>query len=656
MLTPLDTLHVRRALLIMKIGSRSTSTIWAAASLLLLSQLACGRGSNSSDDLEDDDVVGGSGSVAGSSNPGGGNVSHPGGGNAATAGSGGASASAGSEPNPTAGSANGGSGGSGGVVKPLWPDGRGPSVAFTTYEAEAMDTNGVKTVPTRAFGRASTEASGRQAVTLSTVGQQVVFENKEPSNSIVVRYSIPDGGHDYWTTLSVFVDGVPRGKLSLTSRYSWTYGAEDAFNKPNQEDKGAGNDHHFYDEAHALIGDIPVGAKVALRKEAGDSAAYYTIDLVEMELVGGAIAKPANAVSITDCGAKADDNQDDSVAIQECIDEAQAFGKPLYIPEGTFQSYSKPLSGQALTIQGAGMWRSAIVGFNAQIDCWGAGGCKFSDFGLFGDTVARDDASPETGFRGNLSNSVIKNVWIEHLKVGIWPSKSTGNLLVSGVRARNLMADGVNLYNGTHDSIVENSHFRNTGDDAIAIWSHGFESPGPSRANVIRKNYVQVPWKANCFGVYGGADNEIEDNVCADTVQYPGMFFAAQFDSMPFTGTTEVSRNTLLRCGGNAYNHTHGAIKFHADQGPVGNIKVTDLDIIAPTNSAVHVQGGNVIDKVWLNDVTIQDPGQASFFLNEGSKGALDAVKVTATGGNPGVVNDSGGAFNLIKGAGSTGW
>jgi hypothetical protein len=218
------------------------------------------------------------------------------------------------------------------------------------------------------------------------------------------------------------------------------------------------------------------------------------------------------------------------------------------------------------------------------------------------------------------------------------------------------MADGVNFYNGAHDSVVENSHFRNTGDDAIAAWSHSYESPGPSRNNVFRKNYIQVPWKANCFGIYGGQDNTIEDNVCADTVQYPGIFFAAQFDAHGFTGTTEVNRNTLLRAGGNAYNHTHGALKFHADQGPVGNIKVTYLDIIDPTNSGVHVQGGNVIDKVWLNDVTIQNPAQGSFFLNSGAHGALDAVGVVVTGGNPGVVNDSNGAFNLFKGAGSTGW
>jgi hypothetical protein len=519
-----------------------------------------------------------------------------------------------------------------------------------------METNGMKTVPTRAFGRLSGEASGRQAVTFTATGHQVAFKTKEASNSIVVRYSIPDGGHDYYSTLGVFVDGASRGKLHLTSRYSWTYGPEDAFNKPQQEDKGAGNDHHFYDEAHALIGDIPVGATVILRKEADDTAATITVDLVEMEQVGGPLPAPANAVSIKDCGAVPDDNKDDSDAIQKCIDQAAAYNKVLYIPPGQFQSFTKTLSAQSVTIRGAGMWYSSIVGFNAQINCFGNGACKYYDFALFGDTVARDDASPETAIRGNLSNSIVQNIWIEHLKVGIWPDKGSGPIAITSVRIRNLMADGVNFYNGTHDSFVENSHFRNTGDDALAMWSDTFMSPGPNKNNVFRKNYVQVPWKANCFGIYGGQDNKIEDNVCADTTQYPGMFFAAQFNAFPFTGDTQANRNTLLRAGGNAYNHTHGALKFHADQGPVGNIHINTLDIIDPTNAGIHVEGGNIIDKVWLNTVSIQNPGQASFYLNAGSQGSLDAVKVTSAGGNSPVVNDAGGKFSLIKGDGSTGW
>jgi Pectate lyase superfamily protein len=638
----------------MKTQSHGTWALALSAGLLLLGQVACGRGNNTDDEGDGPDGTGATTAAGGS-------IANPQAGSSSVAGSalatgGAAPATGGTGPVGTAGTMSATGGGMGGPAKPIWPDGRGPSVAFTTYEAEAMDTNATKTVASRAFGRLSGEASGRQAVTLSQTGHQVAFKTKDASNSIVVRYSIPDGGHDYWTTLGVFVDGVSRGKLKLTTRYSWTYGGDDVFNKPQQEDKNSGSEHHFYDEAHAIIGDIPASATVILRKEADDTAAAITIDLVEMELVGAPLPQPTGSISIKDCGAVADDNQDDSNAIQNCIDQAQSLNKVLYIPPGQFQSYSKTLSAQKVTIRGAGMWYSAILGFHAQINCWGAGACKYYDFALFGDTVLRDDASPETGFRGNLSGSVIENIWIEHLKVGIWPDKGSGPLAVTSVRIRNLMADGVNFYNGAHDSFVENSHFRNTGDDAIAAWSDTYMSPGPSKNNVFRKNYIQIPWKANCFGIYGGQDNKIEDNVCADTVQYPGMFFAEQFNAHPFTGTTEVNRNTLLRAGGNAYNHTHGALKFHADQAPVGNIKVSTLDIIDPTNSGVHVQGGNVIDKVWLNTVTITNPGQASFYLNAGSQGSLDAVGVVVTGGNPGVINESGGKFNLIKGTGSSGW
>ncbi len=544
----------------MKIVSRSTWAVSVAAGLLLIGQVACGPGSNSDDGKQEPagtdavggsaNLVGGAGSVGGSAAPVGGAASVGGGGGTKPLGTGGSITTGGMT----------GAGGMGGPVKPIWPDGRGPSVAFTTYEA----------------------------VTLSQTGQQVAFKTKAASNSIVVRYSVPDGGHDYWTTLGVFVDGTSRGKLQLTSRYSWTYGDDSVFNKPPQEDKGSGNEHHFFDEAHALIGEIPVGSSVVLRKEADDTASAITVDLVEIEQVGGPLAQPANSISIKECGAVPDDTQDDSNAIQKCIDQAQGLNKVVFIPPGRFQSFGKTLSAQKVTIRGAGMWYSSIVGFHAQINCWGDGACKYYDFALFGDTVLRDDASPETGFRGNLSNSVIENIWIEHLKVGIWPDRGSGPLAVTSVRIRNLMADGVNFYNGTHDSYVENSHFRNTGDDAIAAWSDTHLSSGPSKNNVFRKNYIQIPWKANCFGIYGGHDNRIEDNVCADTVQYPGMFFAEQFSSHAFTGTTEANRNTLLRAGGNAYNHTHGALKFHADQAPVGNIKINTLDIIDPTNAGVH--------------------------------------------------------------------
>jgi hypothetical protein len=626
--------------------SRSRWTpLLVAAGLLALSSAACSRADGDTPSVG----AGGSGNVgSGAASPGGvGNGS----GGSVTPG-GGAGGSAGS----VVGGGSAGMVGSGGAVMPEQPDflaERGLSFPFATYEAETMTTNGLVTDASRQPGVVQAEASGRRAVRLLASGSYVEFQNLYQANSIVVRYSTPDAGLENWVTLSVFVNGESRGKLNLTTRYSWSYGGEEVFNKPGQKDSSQGSPHHFWDEAHALIGDVPAGATVTVRKEAEDTATYH-VDFVEMEQVPEPLPQPAGSISLTDCGATPNDAGDDTAALQTCVNMAQ--GKGLYIPAGAFQTYGAPIVVPAnVTISGAGMWHSSVNGYGAQFRCDG-GGCQFKDFSAFGDTVSRDDATEETFLRGNGNGCVVENVWVEHVKLGVWTDKATNGLTVKNSRFRNLHADGVNFYNGTLNSVVEGSHFRNTGDDAIAAWSHTWESPGPSHANTWRKNYIQLPWRANCFGIYGGADNTIEDNVCADVVMYPGMFFARQFDSHDFTGMTNVTRNTILRAGGSAYEHTHGALKFHADQGPVANITVTDMDIVDPTYSGVHAQGPGVVSSVWLNDVTITNPGNASFFLNAGSQGSLDAVSVVVSGGVPAVLDESEGAFNLIKGSGSSGW
>ena len=142
----------------MKTQSRSTWALALSAGLLLLVQAACGRGNNADDEGDSPDGTGATTSAGGSS-------SNPQAGASSVAGSvvttgGAAPTTAGTGPVSMAGTTSTtggvtGAGGMGGPTKPIWPDGRGPSVAFTTYEAEAMDTNAMKTVVSRAFGRLS---------------------------------------------------------------------------------------------------------------------------------------------------------------------------------------------------------------------------------------------------------------------------------------------------------------------------------------------------------------------------------------------------------------------------------------------------------------------------------------------------------------------
>ena len=531
------------------------------------------------------------------------------------------------------------------------PERRGATLPYEEYQAEDGDTNGTHIGPSRAFGDPAAEASQRRAVRLDATGQYVRVMSKTIANSIVIRYAIPDKGEgtESWSTLSVYVNGAMRAKLPLTSRWSWTYGD---FGNPSPNDPMQGKPHHFYDEARALIGDLPAGATVAVQKDSDDAAAYYIIDLIDLEQVAAPLPQPANSIPITDCGATPDDDSDDGAAIQQCIDRARTQGRSLYIPQGTFRSIAKALSVDNVTIRGAGMWHSIISGFSARFDCYG-NGCKYYDFAVSGDTVVRDDKSPESAFSGVTGDgTVLENIWAEHSKTGYWVGPNANNLVIRRSRFRNLYADGINLWKGTSNSIIEQCHFRNTGDDAIASWS---PSDGAASVNnVLRFNTIQIPWMANCFGLYGGTAHRVEDNVCEDVVQYPGILLARQFGSLPFAGMTQIVRNSLIRAGGPAYGQEQGAIKFHADEAAMGGFLVRDLTIQEATFSGIHLQGGHRIDNLRFENIAVNAPGTSGIRVNHDANGAAVAHGLVVTRG--GLDDQSRGVFTWTREAGNSGW
>ncbi|HWO65558.1 MAG TPA: mycodextranase, partial [Umezawaea sp.] len=61
--------------------------------------------------------------------------------------------------------------------------GNGATVPFTEYEAEAAATNGNRVGPDHTQGSLASEASGRQAITLSGQGKYVEFTLTKPANS-----------------------------------------------------------------------------------------------------------------------------------------------------------------------------------------------------------------------------------------------------------------------------------------------------------------------------------------------------------------------------------------------------------------------------------------------------------------------------------------
>jgi hypothetical protein len=532
---------------------------------------------------------------------------------------------------------------------------RGATVPWIEYEAEAGQTNAEILAPDRTFGAIAAESSGRSAVKLTSTGQYVQFTSLKEANSVVVRFVIPDSedGTGLEATISLYVNDVFRQKIHVTSKYAWSYGGEEeTFNIP-----AMGGAHHFYDEARALVDNIPAGAAVKLQKDADDTANFYVIDLIDLEQVAAPKTKPEGYISIVDCGAVPNDGLDDGAAIRLCINKARTAKTGVWIPAGTFESSVIPFDVSDVTIQGAGMWYSTLHGMYARFNCTG-NNCRFYDFAILGETILRDDKSSENGFNGGAgTGSRLENIWVEHTKVGYWVgSGNTNGLVIINSRFRNLYADGVNFCNGTSNSVVENSHFRNTGDDAIASWSP--KGSGVNTNNVFRFNTVQVPWRANCIAIYGGADNKIEDNLCYDVVTYPGILIAQQFNSNSFGGTTLIQRNSLVRAGGPMFHNDHGALKIWADQGEITGVVIKDLLIDSSTFMGIEIEGSYPINSTSIEDVQIQNPGTEGIMLHSNLSGVVEFSSVSVI--NPGkeaLTNNSPKLkFTLIKGSGNEGW
>jgi hypothetical protein len=532
---------------------------------------------------------------------------------------------------------------------------RGASLPWLEYEAETGKTNAAILAPDRKFGTLASESSGRSAVRLDKTGQYVQLKTRAAANSIVVRFVIPDteDGAGQQASLSLYVNNVFRQKLQLTSRYAWSYGGEElTFNAPK-----AGGAHHFYDETHALVGDIPAGATIKLQKDADDSAAYYVVDLIDLEQVAAPKTSPSGYLSlVADCGAVPDDAKDDGDAIQTCIDKARSAKTGVWIPVGTFESSTHGFDVSDVSLQGAGMWYSTIHGKFARFNCTG-NNCRYFDFAISGETVLRDDKSPENGFNGGAgSGSRLENIWVEHTKVGYWVGGATNGLIITGSRFRDLFADGVNFCNGTSNSLVENSHFRNTGDDALASWSP--KGSGVNTGNVFRFNTVQIPWRANCFAIYGGKDNAIEDNLCSDVVTYPGILVAQQFNSNPFDGLTSIQRNSLIRAGGPMFHSEHGALKIWAAQGEISGLVIKDILIDSPTFTGIELQGSYSLKSAIFEHIQIKQAGTNGIYLSSNLNGEATFSFINITGSQKeAVLNYSPKLlFKLNLGPGNNGW
>ncbi|MFC4101251.1 carbohydrate-binding protein [Paenibacillus xanthanilyticus] len=531
---------------------------------------------------------------------------------------------------------------------------RGATLPYQELEAEAGTTNGQVLAENRTYLTLQSEASGRRAVKLSTTGQYVQWTAPKAANSLVVRYSLPDAsaGGGINSTLSLYVNGAKAQTLNLSSKYAWTYG-----DYPYNDNPAGGNGHRFFDESRFLTANIPAGATVKLQKDSGDTAASYTIDLIDLEQVDAAYGMPANFVSIASFGAVAGDAGDDTQAIRDAIASAKSTGKAgVWIPAGTFRMNDR-VNVDNVHVRGAGMWHTNLQGTGGKGGFYGTGSSvKVTDLAITGDSLYRNDSADHAAFEGNFgTGSLIQNVWVEHTKVGYWIQSGTDGLFVAGGRVRNTWADGVNLHGGVRNTTISHLSVRNTGDDAFAMWSDGSANENCA----FRYNTAQVPVLANTFALYGGKDNKILDNIGSDTVTASsGIVVSTRFNAVAFSGTTEVKRNTLNRTGGwePNWNTSFGGLWIYAEnQSITAPVVVDTLELNGSTYEGIKLSYNQTISNITFNNVKINSAGTYGLVF-DGVNGTGNFSNVTVTGAASGGLLNPNNQYTIVRGAGNSGW
>ncbi|MEV6117022.1 discoidin domain-containing protein [Streptomyces sp. NPDC052109] len=525
----------------------------------------------------------------------------------------------------------------------------GAGLPFTSVEAESATTTGTKIGPDYTQGTLASEASGRQAVRL-TSGQRVEFTVPRAANAVNLSYSVPDGQTG---SLNVYVNGTKLAKtLPVTSKYSyidtgWIPGAKQ---------------HHFFDNARMLLGqNVQPGDKVAFES----TGTQVTVDVADFEQVAAAAAQPAGSVSVVSKGADPSGNGDSTQAFRDAIAAAQ--GGTVWIPPGDYKITSSLNGVQNVTLQGAGSWYSVVHTSRFIDQSSSSGNVHIKDFAVMGEVTERVDSSPDNFVNGSLGpNSSVSGMWIQHMKCGMWLTGTNDNLVVENNRILDTTADGINLNGTAKGVVVRNNFLRNQGDDSLAMWS----LYSPDTNSSFENNTISQPNLANGIAIYGGTDISVKNNLISDTnalgsgIAISNQKFMDPFS--PLSGTITVDGNTLVRTGAinPNWNHPMGALRVDSyDSAINATVNITNTTITdSPYSAFEFVSGGGQgypVRNVNVTGATVQNTG--TVVVQAETQGAATFKNVTATQvGAAGVYNcpypANSGSFALTDGGGNSGW
>ncbi|MDR1403516.1 MAG: right-handed parallel beta-helix repeat-containing protein [Tannerellaceae bacterium] len=537
---------------------------------------------------------------------------------------------------------------------------------YKRYEAEPgkCAANGLFLSPACTQTELQSEASNAAAIRLVHKGAYIQWKNDEAADGMVVRFSIPDSPSGTGTKgyVSLYVNDAFIQRITLDSYWAWQYALLTGQTYPDNlpaENKFARM--RFDDVRIKLPDQIPCGATFKLVKEDADDVPY-TIDYVELEPV-----PPARSfASIPDVG-KVEYHAGKAGSLEAFI--AANGGKTIYIPPGKYTVNERiVLSEPGTKLIGAGMWYTEIY-FSAppdREDTFAKRGIQSdrSDIvidGLYITTANNRryyvfngrNGQAGKGLMGSFgSNSVIKNVWIEHFECGGWID-GADNLAVRHCRFRNQYADGINLSLGSRNSVVEHCSFRNNGDDDMASWSRG---QSMCENVTFQYNTAENNWRASSVGFFGGKGHKALNLVILDpmeaalrvTTDFPGREFS-DGDFIVYDGISVYrggGRPGPLGFYGDIINGAaSGAIHITSYlQYDIRNIKFSNIDLYHSKYDAIFIDSRNekTIASLYFENIHIYGAARHGISFNDAAGEAFycnvvfDRVGAGSLGSIPG--------------------
>jgi Concanavalin A-like lectin/glucanases superfamily/Fibronectin type III domain len=482
----------------------------------------------------------------------------------------------------------------------------GATTPFTSVEAESGFVGGGATVvsltsaPTNQYSSPELEASGHAYVQLTAVGQYVQWTNStgQSITAVNVRSCIPDapGGGGITSTIDLYVNGIFRQAFDVNSLQNYCY---EGTNYNGQADKNPadGDPRDFWNDTHAFIAGnaLAPGDTIRLQMDASNTAAFYYIDVIDLEAPPAPLPQPANSLSILSYGAISNNiRADNTSAINNCFSAALSQKKTAWIPPGVFyiNADSGGLNASGITIEGAGPWYSTIYRVTPANNQQGianiidATSCTLANVLLDCNSSSRAGNNNDGAVDFSGTNWLVTNVWIQHVTSSFWCAGVNG--MAVNCRTLSTWADGGNFNNVQSDNgigmnlVYSNNFVRGTGDDAMAINSVNYNVYGSTTnyyttmSNITYVNNTSVgPWGGKGLGIYGGIHVVVANNLLTDSPRYLGLGVTKFGVNGSGLYSATVTGNVLLRCGGNGYNQQQQGMMIGngGDGQSVGNIE-----------------------------------------------------------------------------------